>query len=69
MAVRKINRNFAAESIIYKRKECIMEYKAVKYSNKEEALIALNKMRQRKLEWIKETQREFAELRNTPVTI
>lgn len=69
MAVRKRNRNFAAESVIYKRKECIMEYKAVKYSNKEEALIALNKMRQRKLEWIKETQREFAELRNTPVTI
>ena len=47
----------------------IMEYKEVKYSNKEEALIALNKMRQRKLEWIKETQREFAELRKTPVTI
>ena len=46
-----------------------MEYKAVQYSNKEEALNALNKMRQRKLEWIKETQREFAELRNTPVTI
>ena len=46
-----------------------MEYKAVKYSNTEEALIALNKMRQRKLEWIKETQREFEELRNTPVTI
>ena len=69
MAVRKINRNFAAESIIYKKKGMIMEYKAVQYSNKEEALIALNKMRQRKLEWIKETQREFAELRNTPVTI
>ena len=69
MAVRKINRNFAAESIIYKKKGMIMEYKAVQYSNKEEALIALNKMRQRKMEWIKETQREFAELRKTPVTI
>ena len=46
-----------------------MEYKAVKYSNKEEALIALNKMRQRKLEWIKETQREFAVSINTPLNI
>lgn len=42
-----------------------MEYKAIKYSSKEEALNALNKMRQRKMEWINKTQQEFAELRKT----
>lgn len=40
-----------------------MEYKAIKYSSREEALNALNQMRQRKKEWIKTTQKEFAELR------
>ena len=52
-------------SFILKIRFLIMEYKAIKYSSKEEALNALNKMRQRKMEWINKTQQEFAELRKT----
>lgn len=46
-----------------------MEYKAIKYSNKDEAINALNKMRQRKKEWIDRTQQEFAELRKMQPTV
>lgn len=46
-----------------------MEYKAIRYSNKEEAVNALNRMRQRKKEWIDKTQQEFSELRKMLPTV
>ncbi len=46
-----------------------MEYKTIKYSSKEEAVNALNKMRQRKREWIDKTLQEFAELRKMQPTV
>ena len=51
------------------KKGLVMEYKAIKYSNKEDALVALNKMRQRKKDWIEKTVQEFAELRKLQVTV
>lgn len=38
-------------------------YKAVKYNNRSEALTALQKMVERKKEWIEKTEQEFAMLR------
>ena len=38
-------------------------YKAVKYNDRNEALAALHKMVERKKEWIKKTEQEFALLR------
>ena len=41
-----------------------MEYKTVKYSNREEAAEALRKMIERKREWVEKTE-ELAKLRTT----
>ena len=41
----------------------MMEYKAVKYSNREEALAAFIRMRDRKREWIKKTEAELKQMK------
>lgn len=38
-------------------------YKAVRYSDRSEALAALHKMVERKKEWIEQTEQEFAMFR------
>lgn len=40
-----------------------MEYKAVKYSSKEEAMAAFIRMRNRKREWLKKTEEELEQMR------
>ena len=42
-------------------------YKAVKYNNRNEALTALQKMVERKKDWIEKTEQEFAMLRQQTV--
>ena len=40
-----------------------MEYKAVKYNNREEALAAFIRMRDKKREWIRKTETELKQMR------
>lgn len=40
-----------------------MEYNAVKYNNREEAMAAFIRMRNRKREWLKKTEEELQQLR------
>lgn len=41
-----------------------MNYTAVKYKTRDDAVNAVKKMMQRKREWIERTEKEFRELRN-----
>ena len=45
------------------QKTSMMEYKAVKYRNREEALAAFIRMRDKKREWIKKTETELKQMR------
>ena len=40
-----------------------MEYNAIKYNNREEAMAAFIRMRNRKREWLKKTEEELQRLR------
>lgn len=44
----------------YEAVKCNMKYEAVKYNSREEALAALRRMVQRKKNWEKKVQEEFA---------
>ena len=54
---------FANRKINFLKKGKNMEYKAVKYNSKEEAMAAFIKMRNRKREWLKKTEAELQQLR------
>lgn len=62
MVIQKKKSIFAANysKILNIERDKIMKYEAVKYNSREEALMALQRMIQRKKDWEKKVQEEFA---------